>query len=102
MTCPKCGHQQSKAIECSACGIVIEKFIARQAMLAENPPEVVSAAATPYATPKAAVAEALPELGELKAFTPDGRIGDSRRSADGGRGYRSGGSRHHDRRTAPA
>ena len=75
MTCPKCGHQQSKAIECSACGIIIEKFIARQAMLAENPPEVVSAAATPYATPKAAVAEALPEFGELKAFTTDGRIG---------------------------
>lgn len=75
MTCPKCGHQQSKAVECSACGIVIDKFIARQAMLAENPPEVVSAAATPYATPKAAVAEALPEFGELKAFTTDGRIG---------------------------
>ncbi|PKM25458.1 MAG: DUF805 domain-containing protein [Gammaproteobacteria bacterium HGW-Gammaproteobacteria-13] len=75
MTCPKCGHQQSKAIECSACGIVIEKFIARQAMLAENPPEVVSAATTPYATPKAAVAETLPEFGELKAFTTDGRIG---------------------------
>ncbi|PTS83322.1 DUF805 domain-containing protein [Pseudomonas sp. HMWF032] len=75
MTCPKCGHQQSKAIECSACGIVIEKFIARQAMLAENPPEVLSAATTPYATPKAAVAEALPEFGELKVFTTDGRIG---------------------------
>lgn len=75
MTCPKCGHQQNKAIECSACGIVIEKFIARQAMLAENPPEVVSAAATPYATPKAAVAETLPAFGELKAFTTDGRIG---------------------------
>jgi len=75
MTCPKCQHQQPKAIECSACGIVIEKFIARQAMLAENPPEVASAAATSYATPKAAVAEALPEFGELKAFTTDGRIG---------------------------
>lgn len=75
MTCPKCGHQQVKATECSACGIIIEKFIARQAMLAENPPEVVSAAATPYATPKAAVAETLPEFGELKAFTTDGRIG---------------------------
>ncbi|MGB4075582.1 DUF805 domain-containing protein [Pseudomonas sp.] len=74
MTCPKCQHQQPKAIECSACGIVIEKFIARQAMLAENPPEVASAA-TPYATPKAAVAEELPEFGELKAFTTDGRIG---------------------------
>lgn len=75
MTCPKCGHQQAKAAECSACGIVVEKFLARQAMLAENPPEVVSAAATPYATPKAAVAETLPEFGELKAFTTDGRIG---------------------------
>jgi uncharacterized membrane protein YhaH (DUF805 family) len=75
MTCPKCGHQQTKAIECSACGIVIEKFLARQAMLAENPPEVVSAAATPYATPKAAVAEALPEFGELKFIGIDGRIG---------------------------
>ncbi|MFZ3153861.1 DUF805 domain-containing protein [Pseudomonas sp.] len=75
MTCPKCGHQQSKAIECAACGIVIEKFIARQAMLTQNPPDLVSATATPYATPKATVAEALPEFGELKAFTTDGRIG---------------------------
>lgn len=75
MTCPKCQHQQPKAIECAACGIVIEKFIARQAMLAESQPEVASAAATPYATPKAAVAETLPEFGELKAFTTDGRIG---------------------------
>ncbi len=75
MTCPKCSHQQAKAIECSACGIVIEKFIARQAMLAESAPTMVSAAASPYATPKAAVAETLPEFGELKPFTTDGRIG---------------------------
>jgi uncharacterized membrane protein YhaH (DUF805 family) len=75
MTCPKCGHQQGKAIECAACGIVIEKFITRQAMLAQNPPEVVNPADTPYATPKATIAEALPEFGELKAFTTDGRIG---------------------------
>lgn len=75
MTCPKCGHQQPKALECSACGIVIEKFIARQTMLAENPPEVVSPAVSPYATPKATVAEVLPEFGELKPFTTDGRIG---------------------------
>jgi uncharacterized membrane protein YhaH (DUF805 family) len=75
MTCPKCGHQQGKAIECAACGIVIEKFIARQAMLAQNPPEVVSQAATPYATPKAEVVETLAEFGELKAFTTEGRIG---------------------------
>lgn len=75
MTCPKCGHQQGKAIECSACGIVIEKFIARQALYAQNTPQVVSPAATPYATPKAAVAEALPEFSELKVFTTEGRIG---------------------------
>jgi uncharacterized membrane protein YhaH (DUF805 family) len=75
MTCPKCGHKQAKAIECSACGIVIEKFTARQATLAQSPQEVASQHTTPYATPKAAVAEALPEFGELKAFTTDGRIG---------------------------
>uniref|UniRef100_UPI0030EC9A90 DUF805 domain-containing protein n=1 Tax=Pseudomonas guineae TaxID=425504 RepID=UPI0030EC9A90 len=75
MTCPKCAHPQAKAVECSACGIVIEKFIARQALLAENPPQVVSASATPYATPKAAVAETLPEFSELKALSTDGRIG---------------------------
>ncbi|WP_339081121.1 DUF805 domain-containing protein [Pseudomonas sp. TMP9] len=75
MTCPKCSHHQAKAIECSACGIVIDKFIARQAMLAESAPNMVSAAASPYATPKAAVAETLPEFGELKPFTTDGRIG---------------------------
>jgi len=76
MTCPKCGHQQAKAIACSACGIVIEKFIARQTMLAENPPEVVSpASSSPYATPKATVAESLPEFGELKVIGIEGRIG---------------------------
>lgn len=75
MTCPKCSHHQAKAVECSACGIVIEKFVARQAMLAENPAQVASAAASPYATPKAAVAETLPEFGELNTFTTDGRIG---------------------------
>lgn len=75
MTCPKCGHQQAKALECSACGIVIEKFIARQAMFADNSPEVASPSASPYATPKAAVAENLPEFGELKVLGIDGRIG---------------------------
>lgn len=75
MICPKCAHPQAKAIECSACGIVIEKFIARQAQLAENPPQVTSAVTTPYATPKAAVGETLPAFGELNTFTTDGRIG---------------------------
>lgn len=80
MKCPKCGHQQDKAIECSACGIVIEKFLARQAQQEEAAknapaPAVTPAAHTPYATPQAQVGERLPEFGELKPFTTDGRIG---------------------------
>lgn len=83
MNCPKCGHEQAKAIECMACGIVIEKYLARQAQLAENPPPTslaIAAASTggeasPYATPKAQVAEQLPEFGELKVFGVTGRIG---------------------------
>ncbi|WP_010486156.1 DUF805 domain-containing protein [Pseudomonas sp. S9] len=83
MQCPKCGHRQDKAIECSACGIVIEKFLARQA-LQEQAAKTASAATTvapppaahtPYAPPKAPVGERLPEFGELKPFTTDGRIG---------------------------
>lgn len=78
MTCPKCGHTQPKAIECQACGIVIEKFLARQAQLAESTPVVVApatVAASPYATPQAQVGEALPEFGELRPFGVTGRIG---------------------------
>lgn len=83
MSCPKCGHEQAKAIECAACGIVIEKYLARQAQLAENPPAAPAAVAaasngseaSPYATPKAQVAEQLPEFGELKVFSVNGRIG---------------------------
>ncbi len=36
MECPKCGQAQPKAIDCSACGIVIEKYLARQALLKEQ------------------------------------------------------------------
>lgn len=80
MTCPKCGHRQAKALECSACGVIIEKFIARQALLAESGPAAESgqpgsAANSPYATPLAAVAETLPEFGELEVFSIEGRIG---------------------------
>lgn len=83
MNCPKCGHEQAKAIECMACGIVIEKYLARQAQLAANPPPAsVAIAATgnaseasPYATPKAQVTETLPEFGDLKVFSVSGRIG---------------------------
>ena len=86
MTCPKCGHEQVKAAECSACGIIIEKFIARQAQLpkieAVTAPvaesknsDVPAAASSPYTPPQASVAENLPEHGELKVFTTNGRIG---------------------------
>ena len=80
MECPKCGHSQPKASECSACGIVIEKFLARQAQLEANPPTParpapISAAPSPYSTPKAEVGEALPEYGPLKIFGVSGRIG---------------------------
>lgn len=92
MTCPKCGHEQGKAIECSACGIIIEKYLARQAQLAEadaanpTPAAAVAAApagfgaatASPYATPQAQVGEALPEYGELNYFNVEGRIGRAR------------------------
>ncbi len=32
MTCPKCGFEQEEAICCLACGIVVAKFLARQAL----------------------------------------------------------------------
>ena len=82
MTCPKCGHEQAQGIECSACGIVIEKYLARQAQLAEaavtEPAQAAVAAAavaSPYATPQAQVGDVMPEYGELNYFTVDGRIG---------------------------
>ena len=78
MTCPKCGKQQAKTAECSACGIIIEKFLARQALLAESVPTAASNSPsphTPYAPPQAAVGEAMAEVGELKVFATDGRIG---------------------------
>ena len=89
MTCPKCGHEQVKAAECTACGIIIEKFIARQALLPKvetvtapvaeiSKPDTATAtapASSPYTPPQASVAEALPEYGELKVFTTNGRIG---------------------------
>lgn len=83
MQCPKCGHEQAKASECSACGIIIDKFLARQAEQAElmrsaTPVGLageVLATATPYAPPTADVAETLPEFAELRPFSIEGRIG---------------------------
>jgi uncharacterized membrane protein YhaH (DUF805 family) len=74
MSCPKCGHEQAKAIECSACGIVVEKYLARQTQLTESAP-AAAATPSPYSTPKADVAETMPEYGPLKVFTVNGRIG---------------------------
>ncbi|MDX5373468.1 MAG: DUF805 domain-containing protein [Pseudomonadaceae bacterium] len=80
MDCPKCGHRQAKAAECSACGIIIEKYLARQAQLAAEPPveaaePAANAQPSPYSTPKAEVGEALPEYAPLKVFGVSGRIG---------------------------
>ena len=86
MSCPKCGHEQDKAAECAACGIIIDKYLARQAELAAsaplisvsspvNPPASQSAPTTPYAPPTANVAENLPEYAELRPFGVEGRIG---------------------------
>lgn len=76
MTCPKCGHAQSQANECSTCGIIIEKYLARQAQLHESvAPQGASATVSPYAPPSANVSEAMPRHGDLKPFSVTGRIG---------------------------
>ncbi|KGD88321.1 membrane protein [Pseudomonas aeruginosa] len=77
MTCPKCGHEQPSGAECSACGVIIEKYLARQAQLGENaaPATTAAAGASPYTPPSAQVGDALPEFGELNVFTTNGRIG---------------------------
>ncbi len=76
MSCPKCGHEQGKANACSACGIIIDKYLARQAQLAESAPAAAPAnAASPYTPPKAQVTEPQPDYAELKVFSIQGRIG---------------------------
>lgn len=73
MECPKCGHAQAQAIQCESCGIVIEKYLARQAQAeAQNNR---TEASLPYAPPRAKVAEPMPEYGALKPFSVQGRIG---------------------------
>lgn len=68
MQCPKCLHEQDQASSCQACGIVIEKYLARQA---ENPPSNN----TPYATPSAPLEQDEEATGPLKFFSISGRIG---------------------------
>ena len=76
MECPKCGHAQPTAIQCRSCGIVIQKYLARQAQQAEaSKQSEIHAAAQPYAPPRAQIGEPAPEYGELKVFTIQGRIG---------------------------
>lgn len=83
MSCPKCGHEQDKAAECTACGIIIDKYLTRQAELAASAPAITitsasnndSAPASPYAPPSANVAEELPEYADLRPFGVEGRIG---------------------------
>ncbi len=73
MECPKCGQQQPKATACSACGIIIEKFLARQAQQAQSTPG--STTVSPYSTPKSDVGDGYEEFAELKVFSVSGRIG---------------------------
>ncbi|EIK52019.1 membrane protein [Stutzerimonas stutzeri TS44] len=76
MSCPKCGHTQAQHTECSACGIVIAKFLARQAQQAhEAPPFASVARQSPYAPPQAMLETPLPSHGELRVFSVQGRIG---------------------------
>ena len=78
MTCPKCGHLQAQASECVACGIIIEKYLARQAQFSASeakPSALVEQGANPYSAPRTNVAESLPPFGELKPFGVQGRIG---------------------------
>ena len=81
MECPKCGHRQDKAAECGACGIVIDKYLARQAAIATSPAiqpstaSVASTSSTPYTPPRANIDVHEGEVGELKVFSFSGRIG---------------------------
>ncbi|KIP99847.1 MULTISPECIES: DUF805 domain-containing protein [Pseudomonas] len=80
MDCPKCGHQQMTAPECSACGVIIEKYLARQAALAESTPAQPAQSAspaqhTPYTPPRANIDTQAGQVGELKVASFNGRIG---------------------------
>jgi len=50
MRCPKCGHEQAKSVECAACGIIIEKYQARQAQTTLDSPTQ-----SPYRTPESSL-----------------------------------------------
>lgn len=79
MTCPKCGHTQLTAVECSACGVIIEKYLARQAAVAETsaprPAPATAQPQTPYSPPRADIDPYAGQVGELKINSFKGRIG---------------------------
>ncbi|SHM66181.1 DUF805 domain-containing protein [Phytopseudomonas punonensis] len=80
MTCPKCGHPQIKAAECSACGVIIEKYLVRQAANPQSTqarPALSNTATpqTPYSPPKAEINTHAGQVGELKINSFRGRIG---------------------------
>ena len=80
MSCPKCAHQQPTAAECAACGVIIEKYLARQAAtpqsstLPQSSPAPAQAP-TPYSPPKADIGPQAGQVGELKINSFKGRIG---------------------------
>lgn len=75
MNCPKCGHTQPQHEQCSACGIVIAKFLARQAQATEVSPPATADSQSPYAPPQATLEMPLESHGELRVFSVQGRIG---------------------------
>lgn len=78
MECPKCGHSQPLSAECSACGIIIEKYLARQASLDKPFPTPKHLPGTPfsaYLPPGATLEEQIPQYGTLHVFSTQGRIG---------------------------
>ena len=70
MECPKCGQSQPTAAECAGCGIIIEKYLARQAQAtpAREP-------ASPYEAPRADRLSESEGVADLAIFTTNGRIG---------------------------
>lgn len=72
MGCPKCGHTQAQASDCEACGVIIEKYLARQASAVANEP---AASFSPYTSPASAIGGLAETTGELKVFSLSGRIG---------------------------
>ncbi len=80
MTCPKCDTEQARKDMCANCGIVIAKFNNYQAQAKQA---ISTAAASPYASPMAIIDNDSDEVGELKIWGVDGRIGRMRSIAWG-------------------